>query len=61
MSENLQIIMGADAIAKELGMTRRQVYGLIYGNVLPTMKLGGTVAIRRSALAAWVASLDAGA
>jgi len=59
MSNDLQIIMGADAIAKELGMTRRQVYGLIYGNVLPTVKLGGTVAIRRSALATWVSALDA--
>jgi excisionase family DNA binding protein len=59
MSNDLQIIMGADAIAKELGMTRRQVYGLIYGNVLPTVKLGGTVAIRRSALATWVSALEA--
>lgn len=59
MSNDLHIIMGAHAIAKELGMTRRQVYGLIYGNVLPTVKLGGTVAIRRSALATWVSALDA--
>ncbi|MBP1856765.1 helix-turn-helix transcriptional regulator [Rhizobium herbae] len=59
MENDLTMIMGADKIANELGMTRRQVYGLIYAGVLKTVKLGGTVAIRRSSLASWVASLEA--
>ncbi|WP_428428631.1 helix-turn-helix transcriptional regulator [Pararhizobium sp.] len=59
MKNDLQMIMGADAIAKELGMSRKQVYGLVYRKILPAVKLGAIVAIRRSSLESWVASLEA--
>lgn len=52
--ENMEILMGANAIAKQLGITRRQTYKLIYAGEIPTFKLGGTVAARKSVLAKWL-------
>ena len=48
------LLLGANAIAKFLGITRRQVYRLVYDGVIPTFKAGGTVAARRSTLTAWM-------
>lgn len=58
MSE-LHMLVGADAIAKELGMSRRQVYSLIYSGALPTIKVGGLQAIRKTKLVEWVSTLEA--
>lgn len=58
MSE-LHMLVGADAIAKELGMPRRQVYSLIYSGALPTIKLGNLQAIRKSKLVEWISALEA--
>lgn len=48
------ILMGAAAIAAHMGITRRQAYRLIYEIGLPTFRLGGTIAARRSTLTAWL-------
>lgn len=48
------LLMGATAIAAFLGITRRQAYRLVYETDLPTFKLGGTVASRRSSLSKWL-------
>jgi excisionase family DNA binding protein len=60
MDSNEQILIGAPAIADHLGVKQRQVYRLIADGVLPTFKLGGSVAVRRSTLANWLAKLEAG-
>lgn len=53
------LLMGAKAIAGFLGVTARQTYRMIYDDVVPTFKIGGTVAARRSSLTAWMANLEA--
>ncbi|MBP1873505.1 excisionase family DNA binding protein [Ensifer adhaerens] len=61
MAENLperDLLMGADAIAGYLGVTRRQVYRLVYDEIIPSFKLGGTVAARRSSLEKWMMALE---
>jgi len=55
---NPDLLMGADAIARFLGITRRQAYRLIYDGLLPSFKLGGTVSARRSSLTAWLAKRE---
>lgn len=52
------LLMGADAIAGFLGVTRRQVYRLVYDEIIPSFKLGGTVAARRSSLTRWMEQLE---
>lgn len=53
------LLMGAPAIAKFLGVTQRQVYRLTYDRIVPHFKLGGTVAARRSSLSAWMCQAEA--
>lgn len=55
------LLMGAKAIAEHLGITPRQTYRLIYGDVLPTFKLGGAVSARRSSLNRWLAEQEGAA
>ena len=50
------ILMGAAAIARHLGITRRQAYKLAYSDGMPVMKLGGTVAARPADITAWLAT-----
>lgn len=52
------LLMGAHAIAQFLGVSRRQVYRLIYSEIVPSFKLGGTVAARKSSLARWMTKLE---
>ncbi|WP_065091605.1 helix-turn-helix domain-containing protein [Rhizobium leucaenae] len=52
------LLMGADAIADYLGVTRRQVYRLVYDQIIPSFKLGGTVAARKSSLTKWMQELE---
>jgi hypothetical protein len=52
------LLMGANAIAKFLGVTPRQTYRLVYDGLVPSFKLGGTVAARRSSLFKWLAEQE---
>ncbi len=52
------LLFGAKAIASFLGISARQVYRLIYDDVIPSFKLGGTVAARRSSLQKWMDGLE---
>jgi len=52
------LLMGALAIAKYLGVTRRQVYHLVYSQTIPSFKLAGTVAARKSSLKKWMENLE---
>lgn len=53
------LLLGADAIASFLGITRRQTYRLVYDSVIPSFKAGGTVAARKSSLTRWMAMQEA--
>lgn len=55
------LLLGADAIATFLGISRRQAYRLVYDKVIPSFKAGGTVAARRSSLARWMTAAEQGA
>lgn len=48
------LLMGAGSIAKYLGLSPRQVYRLIYAEAIPTFKLGGSVAARKTTLLKWL-------
>ena len=52
------LLLGANAIAAHLGITRRQAYRLTYDAIIPTFKAGGTVAARRSSLDRWMAEAE---
>ncbi len=53
------LLFGAKAIAEFLGISQRQTYRLIYDSILPSFKLGGTVAARRSTLTKWLEAQEA--
>lgn len=53
------LLRGADAIAKYLGMPRRAVYHAVTKGHLPTFRIGETVMARRSTLAVWIAEQEA--
>ncbi|MBX4894907.1 helix-turn-helix domain-containing protein [Rhizobium bangladeshense] len=52
------LLMGARAIAKFLGITQRQAYRLCSDAIIPNFHLGGTVAARRSSLTSWMANAE---
>jgi predicted DNA-binding transcriptional regulator AlpA len=52
------LLLGAGTIAAHLGITRRQAYRLMYDDLIPSFKLGGTVAARRSTLNRWLAEQE---
>jgi excisionase family DNA binding protein len=54
----LDILRGADAIAKFLGFPRRTIYHLASKNGLPHFKLGETICARRSTLTAWISEQE---
>lgn len=55
------LLLGAPAIAKYLGVTQRQVYRLVADKIVPSFKVGGTVAARRSSLSTWMKQAEAAA
>lgn len=48
------LLIGAKAVAKSLGITPRQLYHLIEKGLIPTFRLGASVAARRSSLTKWM-------
>lgn len=55
------LLLGAPAIAKFLGVTQRQVYRLVADNIVPSFKAGGTIAARRSSLRRWMDAAEVAA
>ncbi|MET3854435.1 helix-turn-helix domain-containing protein [Rhizobium sp. OAE497] len=53
------LLVGAKAIAEFLGVTQRQAYRLTTDRIIPFLKLGGTVAARRSSLSRWMDEAEA--
>lgn len=54
------IVYGADALARELGLTRRQIYHAAAFRNLPTFKIGAAVCARRSTIRAWIEQQERG-
>jgi predicted DNA-binding transcriptional regulator AlpA len=52
------LLIGAKAIGKFLGVTQRQAYRLTTDRIIPFLKLGGTVAARRSSLSRWMSEAE---
>lgn len=48
------LLIGAKAVADALGITRRQVFHMIEKKMIPTFRLGSSVAARRSTLSKWL-------
>lgn len=55
------LLLGAPRIADFLGIRPRQVYRLIEDGLLPSFKVGGALAARRSTLTEWIAEQEAAA
>lgn len=51
------LLVGANAIANHLGVTRRQAYKFIYENGLGTFRIGGTVCSTRADVDTWLDQL----
>lgn len=59
---SLELLVGASAIAKALGLTARRIYEMSDKKELPGLiKLGSSIAIRRQRLAEWLDGLEAAA
>lgn len=48
------LVIGADAVACFLGMTKRQVYGCMERRHMPLFKIGAQICARRSVVLAWI-------
>jgi excisionase family DNA binding protein len=49
-----RLLRAAD-VQSQLGMSRAKVYRLMQDNVLPTVRIGGSVRVPRKALFKWIA------
>lgn len=52
------LLIGAPAIARFLGVTPRQVYHLVYDLEAPSFKMGRSIAARRSTLTSWMDDVE---
>jgi hypothetical protein len=52
------LIFGADAIARFLGIDRRQVYHAHQMEHLPIFRIGSTLACRKSTITSWIADRE---
>ena len=53
-----EIITGAAAIGRAVGLPRRRVYTEAAAGRLPVFRLGATLCAKRASLAAWIAHCD---
>ncbi len=49
-----QLLLKAEEVAKALGLGRSKVYEMMQSGELPVVRIGRSVRVSRSALAAWV-------
>lgn len=52
------LVFGATAIARVLGMTRRQIYHAASQSHIPAFKIGNRLCARKTSLSSWLASLE---
>ncbi|MGV1775378.1 helix-turn-helix domain-containing protein [Agrobacterium fabrum] len=55
----LEMIVGARKIGEALGLSSRRIYELADRGELPTVKLGGSLAVRKAKLLEFLESLEA--
>lgn len=58
MTEGLDLLAGADAIAAFMGIKPRRVYHLAETQRLPVFRLGATLCARRSTLVRWIEEME---
>jgi len=61
MSEVLDLLTGAEAIAAFIGVKPRRIYHLVETRRLPVFRIGNTVCARRSTLLRWIEDMERGA
>lgn len=59
--KNTEIIVGARAIAEAIGVTARRINFMVKRKEIPVFKMGGSIAIRRTKLEAWISEMEASA
>ena len=52
------LLKGADAVARYLGISRRQIYHYTENGYLPVFRIGTAIFARRTTLSAWVADQE---
>lgn len=52
------LLFGAEALALELGMTKRQIYHAAAAQHIPFFKIGSALCARRSTLVKWMAQQE---
>ncbi len=57
---NADLLYGASAIARFLGVLPRQARHLIFSGRIPTFKIGRNVCARKSSLTAWLEEQEHG-
>ena len=58
MTNELDLLSGADAIAAFMGLKVRRVYHLAETERLPIFRLGATLCARRSTLLKWIEGME---
>jgi excisionase family DNA binding protein len=58
MSDPVDLLEGAEAIAKFLSVKTRRVYHLAETQRLPVFRLGSTLCARRSTLLRWIEEME---
>lgn len=58
MTNELDLLSGADAIAAFMGLKVRRVYHLAETERLPVFRLGATLCARRSTLLRWIEGME---
>ena len=57
--QTLEILTGAKAIGRFLGLSTRQVFHRVEDGTLPTFRMGKNICARPSTLLAWIAEQEA--
>jgi hypothetical protein len=60
MTEELDLLTGADKIAAFIGVKPRRIYHLAETKRLPVFRLGATLCARRSTLVKWIEDMERG-
>jgi excisionase family DNA binding protein len=58
MTDELDLLSGAEAIAAYIGVKPRRVYHLAEGRRIPVFRIGSTLCARRSTLLRWVEDME---
>jgi hypothetical protein len=58
MTNELDLLSGAEAIATFIGVKPRRVYHLVEIRRLPVFRMGSTLCARRSTLVRWIEDME---